>query len=132
MIMAKQLGLGKRDRLKSRREIDTLFEKGKNFTVFPLRVIYRFEPSQNLPTLQAGVTTSKRHFKKAVDRNRVKRLLREAYRLQKNLLKEELEARNLNGFLFFVYTDATIAPFALINERMQACLKRLLQQLPNK
>ena len=132
MIMAKQFGLGKRDRLKSRREIDTLFEKGKHFSVFPLRVIYRLEPAPNLPTLQAGVTASKRHFKKAVDRNRVKRLLREAYRLQKNDLMEPLAARKMNGYLFFVYTDATIAPFALINQCMQACLKRLLQHLPNK
>jgi ribonuclease P protein component len=130
MIMAKQFGLGKRNRLKSRREIDSLFEKGKHFTVFPLRVIYQFEPAPTGVSLQAGVTASKRHFKKAVDRNRVKRLLREAYRLQKNELVKELDARKLKGFLFFVYTDATIAPFALINERMQACLKRLLQHLP--
>src|SRR5438309_2863389 len=80
--MAKQYGFGKTDRLKSRKQIDELFARGKSIVVFPVRVSYRFFSSEAI-ILQAAVSVSKKHFKKAVDRNRIKRLLREAYRLQK-------------------------------------------------
>jgi ribonuclease P protein component len=77
------------------------------------------------PVFQAGVTASKRNFKKAVDRNRIKRLLREAYRLQKAGLKETAVKNRMSCYLFFLYTDKTIAPFSLIHERMGQCLNRL-------
>ena len=81
--MAKTFGLGKRERLKSRKQIDNLFAEGKSFAVFPIRVTYSFMPTDGDALVQIGVTVSKRNFKKAVDRNRIKRLFREAYRLQK-------------------------------------------------
>jgi ribonuclease P protein component len=127
--MAKQFGFGKKEKLKSRKQIDELFEKGKSFTVFPLRVSYSFAPAA-APILQAGVTASKRNFKKAVDRNRIKRLLREAYRLQKMELDLEVKQRSVKGFIFFMYTDKTIAPFITIKEAMALSLKKLLQKLP--
>lgn len=127
--MAKQFGFGKKEKLKSRKQIDELFEKGKSFTVFPLRVSYSFAPAP-APVLQAGVTASKRNFKKAVDRNRIKRLLREAYRLQKMELDQAVKQRSVQGFIFFMYTDKTIAPFITIKEAMALSLKKLLQKLP--
>lgn len=127
--MAKQFGFGKKEKLKSRKQIDALFEKGKSFTVFPLRVSYSFAPSP-APVLQAGVTASKRNFKKAVDRNRIKRLLREAYRLQKMELDQAVKQNSLQGFIFFMYTDKTIAPFITIREAMTLSLKKLLQKIP--
>ena len=81
--MVKHYGFGKDEKLKSRKSIDELFEKGKSFTVSQVRVSYKFSKTTDSPTLLAGVTVSKKYFKKAVDRNRIKRLLREAYRLQK-------------------------------------------------
>ena len=119
MIMAKQFGLGKRDRLKSRREIDTLFEKGKHFSVFPLRVIYRLEPAPNLPTLQAGVTASKRHFKKAVDRNLIKRRIREGYRLNKNQIGDQNKL-----VIAYIYSAKEILPSAQIHEKLVKTFKR--------
>ena len=127
--MAKQFGFGKKEKLKSRKQIDELFDKGKSFTVFPLRVSYSFAPA-SAPILQAGVTASKRNFKKAVDRNRIKRLLREAYRLQKMELDQEIKQRSVQGFIFFMYTDKTIAPFITIKDAMALSLKKLLQKLP--
>jgi len=74
----------KTERLKSKILIDTLFNEGKSVTVFPLRLIY-LETSFDEPIVaKCGVSVGKRNFKKAVDRNRVKRLVREAYRLNKN------------------------------------------------
>jgi ribonuclease P protein component len=127
--MAKQFGLGKKERLKSRKQIETLFAQGKSFSVFPVRVTYSFVPADEEPPAQIGVTVSKRYFKKAVDRNRIKRLLREAYRLQKTELAEALRQSGKKGYLFFMYTDKDIASFDIIKTAMNHCLKRLKQKL---
>ena len=92
----------KAERLKSRKQIDLLFAGGKAFSVFPVRTIYRFHTAEK-GSLKAGFTASKKHFKKAVDRNRIKRLLREAYRLQKQELCLQTQELQTNGSVFFVY-----------------------------
>lgn len=124
IMPVKRYGFGRKEKLKSRKQIDELFLNGKSFSTFPLRVTYQFLPAQE-PVVQVGVTAGKKYFKKAVDRNRIKRLIREAYRLQKNDLNEVLKQRGNKGFLFFVYTDKTIASFAIVKEAMNKALKRL-------
>lgn len=120
----KRFGFGRKEKLKSRKTIEELFLNGKNFSVFPLRVTYQFLPSEE-STIQVGVTAGKKYFKKAVDRNRIKRLIREAYRLQKNELTEAVKQKGQKGFVFFMYTDKTIASFSAIKETMNTCLRRL-------
>ena len=120
----KRFGFGRREKLKSRKEIDALFLKGKSFSQFPVRVTYRFDASQD-PGVQVGVTAGKKHFKKAVDRNRIKRLLREAYRLQKEELLASVARQGKKGYLFFVYTDKVIHPFVTIREAVRKSLERL-------
>jgi ribonuclease P protein component len=127
--MAKPFGLGNKEKLKSRKQIDILFATGKSFTVFPIRVTYRFLATVDEPLAQIGVTVSKRYFKKAVDRNRVKRLLREAYRLQKRELMGQLQQANLKAHLFFIYTDKTIASFDVFKTAMSSCLRKLQHKL---
>jgi ribonuclease P protein component len=122
--MAKRFGFGRKEKLKSRKQIESLFLNGKNFAAFPLRVTYMFTQSEN-PGAQVGVTVGKRYFKKAVERNRIKRLLREAYRLQKHALVETLKGKGLKGFIFFMYTDKAITPFITIKEAMHKSLQRL-------
>ncbi|MBO9683037.1 MAG: ribonuclease P protein component [Flavisolibacter sp.] len=123
-MAVKRFGFGRKEKLKSRKKIEELFLNGKNFSVFPLRVTYQFLPAEET-VVQVGVTAGKRHFKKAVDRNRIKRLIREAYRLQKTELIETLKQNHQKGFLFFMYTDKTIASFSVIKEAMSKCLQRL-------
>ncbi|MES1226963.1 MAG: ribonuclease P protein component, partial [Bacteroidota bacterium] len=82
--MAKQFTLGKKERLKSRKSIEQLFNEGKSFAVSPCRVFYMILPFNATSTsfiVQFGAGVSTKNFKKAVDRNRIKRLVREAYRL---------------------------------------------------
>jgi ribonuclease P protein component len=122
--MAKRFGFGRKEKLKSRKQIDELFLNGNSFSVFPLRVTYKFLSAQET-IAQVGATAGKKYFKKAVDRNRIKRLIREAYRLQKNDLTEILKQRKQKGFLFFVYTDKTLASFSIIKEAMNKALTRL-------
>jgi len=123
-MAVKRFGFGKKEKLKSRKQIEDLFLNGKNFAAFPLRITYQFIPSEE-SSLQVGVTAGKKYFKKAVDRNRLKRLVREAYRLQKNDLAEILKQKKLKGSLFFVYTDKTISSFSTVKEAMNKALKRL-------
>jgi ribonuclease P protein component len=127
--MAKPFGLGKKEKLKSRKQIDSLFASGKSFTVFPIRVTYKFVSNEDEHHAQIGVTVSKRYFKKAVDRNKVKRLLREAYRLQKAELAGQLQQSKLKAYLFFIYTDKTIASFDVYKTAMSACLRKLQNKL---
>jgi len=128
--MVKRFGFPKKQRLKSRKLIEEVFTGGKTVTAFPLRASYLYTKGNGL--LQVGVTASKRNFKKAVDRNRIKRLIREAYRLQQHTLLFPLQEKQVNGAVFFMYTDRTIAPFQVIQEAMEQCLKKLEQKIPNE
>ncbi|MBE7651812.1 ribonuclease P protein component [Tenacibaculum finnmarkense] len=75
--------LGQQERLKSKKLIGKLYEEGKSVKVFPLRMVYiQTEHTSKFP-VQVGVSVPKRNFKSAVDRNRIKRLLRETYRKEK-------------------------------------------------
>ncbi len=118
----------KSERVKSRKLIDALFRQGKSLTVFPLKLVWMYNEAAAAEPLQAGVSVSKRHFKKAVDRNRVKRLMREAYRVQKHELKACIkEAKHLA--LFFIYLDKELPTLELTTTKMQLALKRLIKQI---
>jgi RNase P protein component len=79
------------------------------------------------PPVQAGFSASSRHFPRAVDRNRVKRLGREAWRLQKQALYDHLQQHSLQLAVFFIYTDKKIAPFATLHHKISVILERLQQ-----
>ena len=80
--------LKKKERLKSKKLIKKLFEDGKAIKKFPLRLIYLSINTLPTKSVQASFSVPKRNFKKAVDRNRIKRLLREAYRQEKNSIMD--------------------------------------------
>jgi ribonuclease P protein component len=113
----------KQDKLKSRKAIDEVFSKGKNFSHYPLKVIWL--PCNKQTVLQAAVGVSSRNFKKAVDRNRIKRLLRESYRLQKNSLYDYLKEHNKSMSIFFLYVGKELPMYDLVFEKMGSAIKRL-------
>ena len=125
--MTKEFSLGKDERLKSRKQIEALFASGKTLMSFPLRISFQFLPLADgeSSTLQIGVSASKRNFKRAVDRNRIKRLLRETYRLQKKELVTTLQLNNLKGQVFFIFVDKTLPTYPAVFESMTKCLKML-------
>ena len=119
--------LGKEDKLKSRKIIEQLFKEGKSFSLFPFRVIYLLQPINNITQLQAGFSVGTKHFKKAVDRNRIKRLMRESYRLQKKTLEDVVNKTNKDLRIFFIYTSADIPEYPVVSEKINSCIKRLLK-----
>jgi ribonuclease P protein component len=73
-----------KEKLKSQKLIESLFAEGQSVMAYPLRLVYKTTTVNGDVLIKTGVSVSKRQFKKAVDRNRIKRLLREAYRLNKH------------------------------------------------
>lgn len=90
------------EKLKKKNEITVLFEKGKWKNCENLRIIVlKSHPEILTDHVKIGVSVSKRYFKKAVHRNRIKRLLRECYRLHKDLFKEAFGEKTI-AMLFWV------------------------------
>lgn len=127
----------KQDKLKSRKQTQYLFSKGQSIQIFPIKLIYTIEQiephdsnamNQSDGILQAGVGAPSRTFRKAVQRNRVKRLLREAYRLEKPNFINQLNLANKRLNLFFLYIDAEV----LTQVEIQAKLKEALAVLVKK
>lgn len=123
--MAKQFTLAADERLKSRKLIEQLFDEGKSFAVQPYRVYYILKPGE--PQLQFGTGVSAKNFKKAVDRNRVKRLTREAYRLQKLILQQTLANKKQQLSVFFIYTGKELPEFDLVKQKLEVILNRLIK-----
>ncbi|MDN3690822.1 ribonuclease P protein component [Chryseobacterium tructae] len=93
------------EKLKTNTEISLLFEKGKWRTNGNLRIIIlKDKPSIPVESGKLGVSVSKRYFKRAVHRNRIKRLLRECYRLNKDLFKEAFGEKTI-AMLFWVSSE---------------------------
>ena len=115
----------KEDRLNSRKTIEKLFSKGNSFSNYPFKVIWL--PENTNAVLQAGIGVSSRHFKKATDRNRIKRLMREAYRLQKIILQDHLEFNKVRLSIFILYTGKELPEYKILYEKFGIILNRLIK-----
>ncbi len=121
--------LRKPERLSRKKIIEKLFAGGsRSFSIFPLRVVWL--PVEELD-VQASllVSVSKRRFKRAVKRNRVKRQIREAYRLNKQPLLEALAEKDLRLALAFIYLSDELTDSAVIAEKMKIALARIVEKV---
>lgn len=118
----------KKEKLKSKNTIDLLFSEGKSVARFPLRLVFVPIELENGEKLKMGVSVSKKHFKKAVDRNYFKRILRETYRLNKHLLIDGLD--KTYAFMFFYQTKERLK-YDEINTKTIQLFEKFLHQINN-
>jgi ribonuclease P protein component len=125
----------KEERLSRKKLIDELFKNGSSFYLQPFKVLMLEKkaplnpPEDETFPAQILISVSSKNFPRAVDRNKIKRLVREAYRLNKNLLYAELEKKNKKFILAFIYTEKKIEAFSLIQEKVVASLNKIISLL---
>ena len=117
--------LGKTKRLKSRKQIDLLFKTGRRLTQGPFRVNYVLEKAGGTEPLQAGVGAASRNFRRAVDRNRIKRLMREAWRLNRQRLEVRLAERGFTLRVFIIYSSKELPTQLIVTEQIGALILKL-------
>lgn len=116
----------KNEKLKSKITIGLLFSEGKSVSKYPLRLVYHSGALGDDQQLKVGVSVSKKYFKKAVDRNYFKRVLRETYRLNQHLLKDQLHKPYA---LMFFYQSKERLSFEEINTKTVQLIEKFLKQV---
>ena len=119
-------GFPKHSKLCGQMRISQLYKEGKRFVAWPLRVTYMpIANDQDAPT-QVLVWAPKSLFKRAVKRNRLRRLMREAYRLHQNILASSSESsQNSNFLIAFNYMDKEEQPYAIIEKAVCKALRKM-------
>ena len=118
--MNKKNTLGKKERLKSKKLIGKLFEEGKSIKKYPFRLMYLIQDKNSFKIkTQASFSVPKRNFKKAVDRNRIKRLIKEAYRLEQRKI---LQDYNLPFVIMITYLGKKKPIFSDVKENIKELL----------
>ena len=113
--MNKKNTLGKKERLKSKKLIGKLFEEGKSIKKYPFRLVYLIQDKNSLLKNQASFSVPKRNFKKAVDRNRIKRLMKESAR--------KINVNNKR--IAFVYIGEGLPTYEIVNNSIINLLSKI-------
>lgn len=110
----------KEERLRGRKTIQELFDKGSSFYLYPFKVLYQSKPLPGTLPASLLVTVPSKIFGKAVDRNKIKRRVREGYRLNKNRLHPERK-----WLIAYIYVAKKVLPSALIHQKISESLDTL-------
>ncbi len=124
----------KAERLCSRKAIERLFSEGRSFAKYPLRLVWlplEVDPQATYP-VQVAMSVPRKKFKKAVNRNRIRRLMREAYRINKHRLYQELQLEEEQYAIMLIYTAVEELPLKQIEDSIQNIIRRFLHQRSEK
>jgi ribonuclease P protein component len=117
--------LNKHERLKGRSLIESLFTSGSSFFLYPFKIIYIKEKKDDLFPAKFTISVSKKRFKRAVKRNRIKRIVKEAYRFNKPELCKFLNESNLSIICMFIYVGKDIPKFETTKKFVLDCINEL-------
>ncbi|AWX44475.1 Ribonuclease P [Flagellimonas maritima] len=121
----KTFSFSKKEKLKNKKLFEELFIGGKGISAFPVKLLYVRTQFDDGPHIKVGVVAPKKKFKSAVKRNRIKRLLREAYRLNKHLVFNNIEG----DFAFlFLYLGKQMPTFEEVDTSIKQLLKGFLKK----
>lgn len=131
MHTSKNFGFSKSESLRHKRLFETLFDGGTKHFSHPLMVVWKKIEQVDAAPLQVGFSVPKKHYKKAVKRNLIKRRLREAYRLQKHDLYMIAEARELRLAILFVVVKTDNISFDDLSLKMMLLLRNIASKISN-
>ena len=132
MEAAKRRFFPKSARLSLTNDIDSLFDNGQSFISYPLRIVYLSDTADTSSESGISVLVSvpKKRIKQAVKRNRVKRLIRESFRLNKNVLTDDQSFNGKRLHIAFMYVCDEVLPFIDIEKAMLKTFKKIREQKP--
>ncbi|MDO6605578.1 ribonuclease P protein component [Arenibacter palladensis] len=116
----------KKEKLKSKKLIEQLFAEGIGVTNYPIKLVYLKTSFEDDSKCKVGVTASKRNFKSAVKRNRIKRLMRESYRLNKHLIFNNIEG---NFAFMFLYLGKEMPSQSKITDAMIPLMRKFIDEI---
>ncbi|MDA0890622.1 MAG: ribonuclease P protein component [Bacteroidetes bacterium] len=119
----------KKQKLCGEKVIERLFANGKSISEKPFRAIWNFEKNNDQVFVKSLIVVSKKRLKLAVDRNVLKRRIKEAYRLQKKKLECFLESTNQQLNLAIIYQEEEILDYKTLEEKINLLLSRLIKEL---
>lgn len=114
----------KSERLTSRKLIEKLVEEGNSFSQYPFRLTWMTVELKDGVPAQVAIVVSKRNFKRSVDRNRIKRLMREVYRKNKSDFHKTLTNKKMQCALLLMYTGKVVPDFAEVDRKLRLTLQR--------
>lgn len=119
----------KQEKLKSKKLIERLFMEGKSVSQFPLKLVYLKTTLPEEVPAQVAIAVPKKKFKKAVDRNRAKRLVRECYRANKSIIFNNIEDTYA---LVFLYLDRNLPQYQSLDKNMEALLQKFVKHITHE
>lgn len=117
--------LKKTEKLKNQKEISLLFEKGRSFIVYPIRIVWSINNDEGPSRIKAAFGVSRKYFKNAVDRNCIKRKMREVYRLNKSILYSSNDNHSFS--VMFFYISAKKLPYSTIEKAILSAFNLILR-----
>jgi len=121
----KQFTLKKRERLTSQRIIGELASSGRSITAYPFRVYWKANEEESASQVQIAISVSKKRFKKAIIRNKIKRRIKESYRKNKSLFRG-IASHSIQFSILLVYISDDVLPYTIIEEKLIVTLRQLI------
>ena len=125
-LYMKQYAFSKRERLCSRDDFQKLLSEGKSFYSYPFKCVYLWKEAEDF-SAKIAIAVSKKKFKNAVDRNKIKRLIRESYRLEKGILYQKYNNTPQNIDILIIYTETKIRSFSLTKKKTIELINNIIK-----